>query len=60
MIGGGWGGELARWGLGGAVILALHAGAGYWLVHAESRRNAPKIKAFRDWILARTAELRED
>lgn len=35
-------------------------GDGYWLVHAESRRNAPKIKAFRDWILARTAELRED
>lgn len=24
---------------------------GYWLVYAESRRNLPKIKAFRDWLL---------
>jgi LysR family transcriptional regulator, glycine cleavage system transcriptional activator len=34
-------------------------GDGYWLVHLESRRNAPKIKAFRDWILAQTLDLRE-
>lgn len=23
----------------------------YWLVYAESRRNVPKIRAFRDWLL---------
>ncbi|TIW65231.1 MAG: LysR family transcriptional regulator, partial [Mesorhizobium sp.] len=34
-------------------------GDGYWLVHLESRRNAPKIKVFRDWVLAQTAEIRE-
>ena len=25
---------------------------GYWLLYPELRRNVPKIKAFRDWILA--------
>ena len=34
-------------------------GDGYWLVHLESRRNVPKIKVFRDWVLAQTAEIRE-
>jgi LysR family glycine cleavage system transcriptional activator len=24
----------------------------YWLVYAEGRGNTPKIRAFRDWILA--------
>jgi LysR family glycine cleavage system transcriptional activator len=24
----------------------------YWLVYAEGRGNSPKIRAFRDWILA--------
>jgi LysR family glycine cleavage system transcriptional activator len=24
----------------------------YWLVYSESRRRSPKIRAFRDWILA--------
>lgn len=33
-------------------------GQAYWLVHAESRRNTPKIRAFRDWVLAQTAEIR--
>lgn len=32
-------------------------GWGYWLVYAESRRNVPKIKRFRDWLLA---EVRRD
>jgi len=27
-------------------------GHAYWLVYAESRRNLPKIRAFRDWVLA--------
>ena len=26
-------------------------GNGYWLAYPESRRNVPKIKAFRDWIV---------
>jgi LysR family glycine cleavage system transcriptional activator len=28
------------------------AGQGPWLVYPEERRNMPKIRAFRDWILA--------
>ena len=27
-------------------------GRGYWLAYPENRRNVPKIKAFRNWILA--------
>lgn len=27
------------------------AGNAYWLAYPESRRNVPKIKAFRDWIV---------
>jgi LysR family glycine cleavage system transcriptional activator len=27
-------------------------GHAYWLVYPESRRNLPKIRAFRDWMLA--------
>jgi len=34
-------------------------GDGYWLVYPESRRNAPKVRAFRDWILAKTATIRD-
>jgi LysR family glycine cleavage system transcriptional activator len=34
-------------------------GDGYWLVHLESRRNTPKIKVFRDWVLAQTADIRD-
>lgn len=26
--------------------------AGFWLVHPEGKRNAPKVRAFRDWLLA--------
>jgi len=33
-------------------------GAGYWLVYAETRRNTPKIRVFRDWILAKTENIR--
>jgi LysR family transcriptional regulator, glycine cleavage system transcriptional activator len=31
-------------------------GHAYWLVYPETRRNAPKIAVFRDWILAELAE----
>jgi LysR family glycine cleavage system transcriptional activator len=34
-------------------------GDGYWLVYLESRRSTPRIKAFRDWLLDQTAEVRE-
>ena len=27
----------------------------FWLVYPEGRRNVPKIRAFRDWILAAIA-----
>lgn len=30
-------------------------GLGYWLVYPPGRRNAPKIRAFRDWITAAMA-----
>ncbi|QQR38003.1 LysR substrate-binding domain-containing protein [Devosia rhizoryzae] len=33
-------------------------GHAYYLVYPESRRNQPKIKAFRDWIVEATAPLR--
>jgi LysR family glycine cleavage system transcriptional activator len=30
-------------------------GHSYWLVYPEARRNVPKIRAFRDWLLAEVA-----
>lgn len=30
-------------------------GHDYWLVYPEARRNLPKIRAFRDWLLAEVA-----
>lgn len=30
--------------------------ASYWLVYPEARRRSPKIRAFRDWLLAAVAE----
>lgn len=30
-------------------------GNGYWLAYPESRRNVPKIRIFRDWIVAEAA-----
>lgn len=34
-------------------------GDGYWLVYLESRRNTPRIRIFRDWLLDQAAEIRE-
>ncbi|HWV20369.1 MAG TPA: LysR substrate-binding domain-containing protein [Devosia sp.] len=39
--------------------LLAPAGRGYYLVYPESRRNAPKVKLFRDWMLEATAFMRE-
>lgn len=33
-------------------------GHGYYLVYPEGRRNSPKIRAFRDWLLPATEPLR--
>jgi LysR family glycine cleavage system transcriptional activator len=30
----------------------IDEGAAYWLAYPEARRNVPKIKAFREWIVA--------
>jgi LysR family glycine cleavage system transcriptional activator len=27
-------------------------GLGYWLVYPDHRRNLPKVRRFRDWLLA--------
>ncbi|MDP5218757.1 LysR substrate-binding domain-containing protein [Ruegeria sp. 2205SS24-7] len=35
-------------------------GSGYWLVYPESRRNALKIKRFRNWLTRETAEFRAE
>lgn len=32
--------------------LACNDGRDYWLAYPENRRNIPKIRAFRDWILS--------
>ncbi|MDX3926970.1 MAG: LysR substrate-binding domain-containing protein [Shinella sp.] len=32
--------------------ITCNDGRDYWLVYRQSRRNIPKIRAFRDWILA--------
>ncbi len=37
--------------------LVCDDGTAYWLVCPEARRNAPKIRAFRDWIMAEIAAL---
>ena len=39
--------------------LLAPAGRGYYLVYPENRRNAPKVKLFRDWMLEATAFMRE-
>ena len=39
--------------------LLVPADRGYYLVYAESRRNLPKIRIFRDWMLEATAYMRE-
>ena len=34
----------------------LDEGDGYWLAYPEARRNVPKIRAFRDWIMSEAAK----
>ena len=53
-----WRQELA----GGRLVQLFDAvsfdGPGYWLVYPEHRRNQPKVRAFRDWILAEVEALK--
>lgn len=44
--------ELASGQLVQPFDIVADADFSYWLVYPETRRNAPAIKAFRDWILA--------
>ena len=39
--------------------LLAKARRAYYLVYPENRRNAPKVKMFRDWMLEATAYMRE-
>lgn len=49
-------GELSSGRLVMASPIYAHYGDGYWLAYPSDRRRAPKIKAFRDWLLACVAD----
>lgn len=40
--------------------LAGDEGHAYWLVYPESRRHVPKVRAFRDWLLAEMERFLQD
>ncbi|HWK68709.1 MAG TPA: LysR substrate-binding domain-containing protein [Rhizobiaceae bacterium] len=44
--------ELANGRLVQPFDLVCDDGHGYWLAYPEARRNSPKIRVFRDWILS--------
>lgn len=44
--------ELANGALIQPFDIVADDGHAYWLVYPEQRRNVPKIRAFRDWLLA--------
>ncbi len=54
-----YGDELAQGRLYQPFEMTRSDDRGYWLVYAENRRNVPKIKAFRSWILEEIARDRE-
>ncbi len=47
-----FGSEITRGNLIRPFEVTGYDGHGYWLVYPEGRRNLPKIRAFREWILA--------
>jgi LysR family glycine cleavage system transcriptional activator len=47
--------ELADGRLTQPFDLVANDGNSYWLVYPEARRNVPKIRAFRDWLLSAVA-----
>jgi LysR family transcriptional regulator, glycine cleavage system transcriptional activator len=50
-----FGEELASGRLLQPFPLVHTSAASYWLVHAQARQNAPKIRAFREWLLTMLA-----
>ena len=51
-------GDLAAGRLVAPFPVVVDRGKGYWLVHAPEQRHRPKIRAFRDWIIAAAAGTR--
>jgi LysR family glycine cleavage system transcriptional activator len=47
--------ELANGSLIQPFGMVGNSGLSFWLVYLETRRSVPKIRAFRDWILAEIA-----
>lgn len=50
-----WANEIASGRLVRPLPHASYGRGSYWLVYPEYRRNAPKVRAFRDWLLAEVA-----
>jgi LysR family glycine cleavage system transcriptional activator len=51
-----WRPELASGRLVRPFALHVNEGPSYWLVYPEHRRGQPKIRAWREWLLAQVAE----
>jgi LysR family glycine cleavage system transcriptional activator len=50
-----YGAELAEGRLIRPFDILASDGDNYWLVYPEYRRNVPKVRAFREWLLAEIA-----
>lgn len=50
-----WQRELAQGRLIAPFAITATSGASFWLVFPEARRKLPKIRSFRDWLLAEIA-----
>ena len=50
-----WAHEIRAGRLAHAIDAVAYGRRSYWLVYPDYRRNAPKVRAFRDWILAEVA-----
>lgn len=50
-----WTRELAAGRLVAPFALSATSGASFWLVCPENRRNLPRVRQFRDWLLAEVA-----
>ena len=50
--------ELAEGRLVQPFDLVCSDGHGYWLAYPEARRNVPKVRAFREWLLSEIAATR--
>jgi LysR family glycine cleavage system transcriptional activator len=55
-----WPAEIAAGRLVRLFPLTIMEGPCYWLVYPEHKRQQPKIRAFRDWILRQFAAMRQD